>query len=885
MRIFFAVITSLAIVFSPHLSSQVQTSALNTSTVHNVVNQTSATREHDVVEAQAQEQKLPDDIADSISDTDTVVSSEYVAKDDGRLVYAETGEEVTDPQIVGTEDTVPDPLARTNGESFIPVSVEAAREIIDDSDVPGTNNVPQQEELSPQASPQSSPDAENSHNAYQDEPTQSETHASAYTVGTPSVRSVGNWASSYNAKWGSYNGQQAFFEGNGSLFTAPASKVIDVSEWQGDINWDAVKSDGVQGAIIRIGYGTDATDKKALRNIREVQRVGLPFGVYLYSYASNWSEAWAEGTNVVSILKKAGITSSQQMAMPIFYDLENWTYAGHTHPTDPAVYDTIVNNFFMNVQLSGYGKVNVYSYTSYLNSALNTKNIHSRTNWVASYGSSPRYSISSYEKGWQYTSSGSINGITGSVDLNAYRFSSESAPAPVPQIQMNAYPAVTIPDGEYYINSRVKDSSSVDIVNGSTASGAAINLYQYNHSAAQKFKFTRNSNGTYTITNSASGKVLDVYGGTAHNKQTVWQYVQNGSLAQQWYIRDMGNGYAIQTALGNFVLDVANSSSKNGTQITLYEPATTEAQRFVMSSTTPLKNTNKVNILSSANGNKALDIVNGSTSNAAPIQIYTYNKSAAQTFTFKQVGNGVYEIVNTKSGRVIDVVNGSTANGARVWQYDNNHSQAQHWAVSWNADDQIMLASMASGKILDVPNGAVVDTKQLQIYTANYSVAQKWYLKDASSNSTSTTGITDGDYYISPAVSPNLALDVYGGGQANLTNVWLYTFNGSIAQQWTVKHDAQGSVSITNKGSKKALDIRNGSTQSGTNVDIYTNNDTAAQKWKLKSVGNNNFVISSVANSRNVLDVQNGAFRSESNVWVYTANNSSAQTWQFKKVQ
>ncbi|OFQ97732.1 RICIN domain-containing protein [Alloscardovia sp. HMSC034E08] len=858
MRLFFAVIASVATVFFPQFSAHTQSLSFENSTVRTIAEQSEETHEHEIVEAQAQEQKLPEDIADSISSADTVVSTEYVAKDDGTLVYAQTGEKVTDPKIVGTKDQAPDPLARTNGESFIPVSVEAAREVIDDN--PNTEN----------------------NNTNQQDSAQSLEKPSAYRVSSPSVRSVGNWSSNYGAQWGTYSGQQAFFEGNGSLFAAPASKVIDVSQWQGDINWDAVKADGVQGAIIRIGYGTDATDQKALHNIREAQRVGMPFGVYLYSYAGNWSEAWAEGTNVVRILKKAGISNSQQMAMPVFYDLENWSYSGHTHPTDPAVYDTIVNNFFMSVQMSGYGKVSVYSYTSFLKSVLNTTNIHSRISWIASYGSSPRFAINSYEKGWQYTSSGSINGISGNVDLNAYRFDAAVAPNYAPKIQMSSYPLVTIPDGEYYINSRVKDSSSVDIANGSTASGALINLYQYNESAAQKFKFTQNTNGTYTITNAASGKVLDVYGGTARNKQTVWQYDSNGSAAQQWYIRDMGDGYAVQTALGNFVLDVNNASSANGTKISLYEPAETVAQRFVMASTTPINNTNKVNILSVANGNKALDVANGSTSNTTPIQIYTYNKSAAQEFAFTKVGNGIYEIVNTKSGRVMDVANGSTKNGARVWQYDNNHSQAQHWAVHWNNNNQIMLASMMSGKVIDIPNGLVADTNRLQIYTPNYSVAQKWVLQPTSS--ATSFEIADGDYYISPVASPMLALDVYGAGTANLTNVWLYAFNGSLAQQWTVKHDSQGNVNIINKGSKKALDIRNGSTQPGANVDIYTNNNTLAQKWKLKTTGNNQFVITSVANSNNVLDVPNGAFTSGANVWVYTANNSSAQIWQFRKV-
>jgi GH25 family lysozyme M1 (1,4-beta-N-acetylmuramidase) len=69
-----------------------------------------------------------------------------------------------------------------------------------------------------------------------------------------------------------------------------ASKGIDVSSWQGIIDWDAVKADGIQFAIIRAGFG-DELDIKFTRNISECNRVGIPCGVYWFSYALTAQEA------------------------------------------------------------------------------------------------------------------------------------------------------------------------------------------------------------------------------------------------------------------------------------------------------------------------------------------------------------------------------------------------------------------------------------------------------------------------------------------------------------------------------------------------------------------------------------------------------------------
>ena len=69
---------------------------------------------------------------------------------------------------------------------------------------------------------------------------------------------------------------------------------IDVSAHQGNINWDAVKASGIEFAIIRISYGQNSVDSKAIRNIEECIRVGMPFGVYVYSYALNVNNAMNE---------------------------------------------------------------------------------------------------------------------------------------------------------------------------------------------------------------------------------------------------------------------------------------------------------------------------------------------------------------------------------------------------------------------------------------------------------------------------------------------------------------------------------------------------------------------------------------------------------------
>jgi len=313
--------------------------------------------------------KLPGTVSGEISDDATVVSEDLAVTSEGEVKNIETGETVTDATLVGTQEQQPDPLAKTNGESFIPVSAEDVKNAVADANV----------QLSKFES------------------------------------------NEYGAHWGTYNNTKAFFDYQNNLFVQQAKGVIDVSEWQGDIDWAKAKADGVEGVIIRLGYGWgNNADKKAQRNISECKRLGIPFGIYWYSYADTPSIAKEEGADVVAKLKQFGVNASD-LAYPVYYDLEKWTWKGHQPLTDPNVYNDIVNNWYSALQSAGYKNLSVYSYTSYLQGPLKHADIYAKTTWVAQYGARMGFdSFQTNSRGWQYTSSGKVDGISGNVDMNAF---------------------------------------------------------------------------------------------------------------------------------------------------------------------------------------------------------------------------------------------------------------------------------------------------------------------------------------------------------------------------------------------------------------------------------------------------------------------------------
>ena len=225
-----------------------------------------------------------------------------------------------------------------------------------------------------------------------------------------------------NVGWVHRNGRRYFFNHREEqVGTDQVKKVIDVSEHNGHISdWKKVIDDnGVDGVIVRLGYsGTE--DKELAHNIKELNRLRIPYGVYLYTYAENETDAENDANQTIELLKKY----KMNLSYPIYYDVENWEYGNKTKraPSDTGTWVKIINKYMATMKQAGYQNVKVYSYRQLLQTRLNYPDILQHVNWVAAYTdaldwNNPHYSG---EKGWQYTSSEYLKGIRGRVDVSVW---------------------------------------------------------------------------------------------------------------------------------------------------------------------------------------------------------------------------------------------------------------------------------------------------------------------------------------------------------------------------------------------------------------------------------------------------------------------------------
>ncbi len=178
-------------------------------------------------------------------------------------------------------------------------------------------------------------------------------------------------------------------------------KIIDVSFYQGKIDWDTAK-DYIDGAILRCGYGSDyeyQDDTQFERNLSECERLGIPIGVYLYSYAKTEKQAYSELEHILRLIDQ------HEFQLPIFLDCEQ---AG-TEKFAPRACEIICEGLKEAGFLPG-----IYANTDWWTNYLTEVDGYIR--WVAQYNTECTYE-GEYLM-WQYTPKGSIPGIDGDVDIS-----------------------------------------------------------------------------------------------------------------------------------------------------------------------------------------------------------------------------------------------------------------------------------------------------------------------------------------------------------------------------------------------------------------------------------------------------------------------------------
>lgn len=189
---------------------------------------------------------------------------------------------------------------------------------------------------------------------------------------------------------------------------------IDVSKWNGNIDWDKVKASGVEFVMIRAGYrgsqtGALVEDPNFLVNIRGAKKAGLKVGVYFFTQAINEVEAVEEASMVIALCE------GYELDYPVIIDSEGAGGEGRADALDIEMRTKVCNAFCETVQHAGYD-AGVYASRSWYNANLEVEELNKYKIWLAEYRSTPLYS--GYYDMWQYTSKGKVDGIEGNVDLN-----------------------------------------------------------------------------------------------------------------------------------------------------------------------------------------------------------------------------------------------------------------------------------------------------------------------------------------------------------------------------------------------------------------------------------------------------------------------------------
>lgn len=261
--------------------------------------------------------------------------------------------------------------------------------------------------------------------------TSSSSGNSSNSTSIPSASSPSSSAPKYQVGWNTIDGHQYYYDGanlvkgwanigNFRYYFDPvtgakkSSVGIDVSKYQGDINWSQVKAAGVDFAFIRVGYrgyetGKLSIDPKFVQNITNANKVGIKVGVYFYSTAISEKEGVEEADFVLNAIQ------GYKVDLPIVIDVEHQTdRVAHLTKTQRTNNTLAFLNRIKSVGKTAMLYTGYYFYNTYLESS----RLKSFPLWIAYYTDNDQKVASVPYQYWQYTSTGRVSGISGDVDLN-----------------------------------------------------------------------------------------------------------------------------------------------------------------------------------------------------------------------------------------------------------------------------------------------------------------------------------------------------------------------------------------------------------------------------------------------------------------------------------
>lgn len=476
----------------------------------------------------------------------------------------------------------------------------------------------------------------------------------------------------------------------------------------------------------------------------------------------------------------------------------------------------------------------------------------------------------------------------------------------------------------YFIGNAADKNYRLEISARSTDNGANLILYSAHGATSQQFKFEKQSDGFYTITNVNSGKQIDVAGGGKTAGTNIQQWGDNGANQKWSVIPNTDGSYSFASATNNLYLDLSGNTLKNDQNIHCWTPNGGGAQKWslTLASHTHSYSTKVVAPTKTAQGYTLHTCACG--------QSYKDNfvdpDTAGPTITdvqITEVTSGGYRVtckVSDSSGvkevkfptwtdangqdEIIWYV-GSLSNGVATYYVpvDDHHTEFGKYITHIYAYDTLGNYTCVATSA-NVPARDATTTMSGTLYTGVYSIGNaqnKNFVLDVSGQSMDNganihmwqahggesqmwviTNLNNG-YYTIRNLKTGKYLDAIGSGTTKGTNVDQWAGGTYDNQMWSVTVNSNGTYTFVNKCNGLALDMSDGGwPKNGTNVQMWTKNTTNAQQWYLtpqKVVANGTYKLGNIANSNMQIEVSNSSTANGGNVQIWTSHSGNCQKW------
>ena len=402
-------------------------------------------------------------------------------------------------------------------------------------------------------------------------------------------------------------------------------------------------------------------------------------------------------------------------------------------------------------------------------------------------------------------------------------------------------------EGWYEISPVADSSLCVDIFNASSDNGAKSLLYNKNSNLNQLFKLEY-QNGFYRLVSASSGKALELKDGSVIPGVPAQQKTISDSMSQKWKItKNQDGSYSFVCAANGLML----GSAEVGSDVALSgrDGGAGENTSFCLTKRTDLLKEGVFKIVYGKDRGKVVDIDNASRADGANALIYSSNSNMNQKWKVKLVSGmeNAYTFESLCSGKYLSV------SGSNVVQSPfSDGSGEQMWTPVDIDAGAVVLQNVATGKILDVEGGASSNGTNVQVYERNNSSAQKFVFE-------STELVKTATYVFHSGASYGQVIDLNNASTQDGATVTTWTSNNGGNQKWNLSGNGDGTYRISNAANGKVLDVSGGTVIDGARVVQYSWHNGLNQKWYVVYDKEGGFVFESAQNRDVVLAVGSSA--------------------------